>query len=71
MIGSLLYVTTSRSDVMQAVGQVEIFQAALKEKHVMEIKRIFKYLKATKDYGLCYLKGIDLSLVAYTDVDWT
>jgi hypothetical protein len=70
MIGSLLYVTTSRLDVMQAVGQVAIFQATPKETHVMEVKRIFRYLKATKDYGLWYPKGNDLSLVAYTDADW-
>jgi hypothetical protein len=70
MIGILLYVTTSRPDVMQAVGQVVIFQATPKETHVMEVKRIFRYLKATKDFGLWYPKGNDLSLVAYTDADW-
>jgi hypothetical protein len=54
MIGSLLYVTTSRPDVMQAVGQVAQFQAAPKESHVVAVKRIFKYLKGTKslDYGI-------------------
>jgi len=38
-------VTTSRLDLMQAVGQVEIFQETLKEIHVMVVKRIFRYLK--------------------------
>ena len=38
MIGSLLYVTTSRLDVMQAVGQVARFQAAPKESHIIAIK---------------------------------
>jgi hypothetical protein len=47
MIGSLLYVTTSILDVMQAVGQVARFQAAPKESHVLAVKRIFKYLKGT------------------------
>jgi hypothetical protein len=41
MIGSLLYVTTSRPDVMQPVGQVVRFQAAPKESHVLAVKRIF------------------------------
>jgi hypothetical protein len=36
----------------------------------MAVKRIFRYLKGTKDYGLWYPKGNVLSLVAYTDVDW-
>jgi hypothetical protein len=47
MIGSLLYVTTSRPYVMQAVGQVARFQAAPKESHVLAVKRIFRYLKGT------------------------
>jgi hypothetical protein len=47
MIGSLLYVTASRPDVMQAVGQVARFQAAPKESHVLAVKRIFRYLKGT------------------------
>jgi hypothetical protein len=45
MIENLLYVTTSRLYVMQAVGQVAIFQATPKETHVLAVKRIFKYLK--------------------------
>jgi hypothetical protein len=70
MIGNLLYVTTSRPDVMQAVGQVERFQTAPKESHVLEVKRIFRYLKGTEEFGLWYPKGKDLSLMAYTDADW-
>jgi hypothetical protein len=41
MIGSLLYVIASRPDVIQAVGQVERFQAAPKESHGLAVKRIF------------------------------
>jgi hypothetical protein len=36
----------------------------------MEIKRIFRYLKGTKEFGLWYPKGKDLSLASYTDTDW-
>ena len=70
MIGSLLYVTASRPDVMQAVGQVTRFQAAPKETHIIAVKRIFKYLKGTMDYGLWYPKGNELILIAYSDTDW-
>jgi hypothetical protein len=70
MIGILLYVTSSRLDVMQAVGRVARFQASPKETHFMEAKKIFIYLKGTKYYGLWYPKGNDLSIVAYTYVDW-
>jgi hypothetical protein len=70
MIGSLLYVTASKPDVMQAVGQVARFQEAPKESHVLAVKRIFRYLKGTEEFGLWYPKGKDLSLIAYTDADW-
>jgi hypothetical protein len=69
MIGTLLYVTTSRPYVMHAVEQVARFQEAPKESHVLVVKRIFRYLKGTKEFGLWYPKGKDLSLVSYTDAD--
>jgi hypothetical protein len=70
MIGSLLYVTASKPDVMQAVGQVARFQEAPKESHVLAVKWIFIYLKGTEEFGLWYPKGKDLSLISYTYVDW-
>jgi hypothetical protein len=47
MINNLLYVTTFRLDVMQAVGQVARFQETPKESHVLAVKRILRYLKGT------------------------
>jgi hypothetical protein len=70
MIGSLLYVTTSRPDIMQEVGDVARFHASPKESHVLAIKRIFRYLKGSEDFGLWYPKGKNLSLIAYIDADW-
>ena len=70
MIGSLLYVIVSRPDVMQAVGQVERFQATPKEAHVLEVKKIFKYLEGKIEFGIWYPKGNELTLVTYIDVDW-
>jgi hypothetical protein len=52
MIGSLLYMTTSRPDIMQAVGMVGRYQFAPKQIHLVAITRIFKYLKGTITYGL-------------------
>jgi hypothetical protein len=69
MIGILLYVTTSRPNKMQAVGQVARFQEASKESHVLAVKRIFRYLNGTEEFGLWYPRGKDLSLIAYTDED--
>jgi hypothetical protein len=45
MIGSLLYITTSRLDIMHAVGMVGRYQAAPKHSHLQAVKRIFRYLK--------------------------
>ena len=54
MVGSFLYVTTSKPDVKQVVGIVARFQAEPKESHVHAVKRIFRYLKGTIDHGLWY-----------------
>eukprot|EP00253_Pinus_taeda_P020136 PITA_20136 len=70
MIDSLLYLTGTRPDIMHAVGIVGRFQANPKETHLQEVKRIFKYLQGTQNYGLWYPRGTDLTLHAYTDVDW-
>ena len=70
MIGSLLYAMASRPDVMQAVGLVARFQANPKETHFLVIKRIFRYLKETTEFGLWYPKGNELTLVSYIDANW-
>lgn len=69
MIGSLLYVTTSRPDVLLAVGLVGRFQAPPRENHLQAVKRIFRYLKGKTNFGLWYPKGRELTLVAYTDAN--
>eukprot|EP00253_Pinus_taeda_P005987 PITA_05987 len=71
MIGSLLYLTGTRSDIMHAVGMVGRFQANPKETHLHAVKRIFKYLQGTQNYGLWYPRDTDLTLHAYTDADWS
>ena len=70
MISIFLYVTASRLDVMQVVGQVARFQAVPKETHIIVVKRIFRYLKETFNFGLWYPKGNDLIVISYSDVDW-
>jgi hypothetical protein len=47
MIGSLLYVTTSRPDVMFSVCMCARFQASPRESHLTATKRILRYLKHT------------------------
>jgi hypothetical protein len=70
MIGSLLYITASRPDIMQVVGMVGRFQSAPKQSHLAAVKRIFKYLKGTMTYGLWYPRNQNFQLIAYSDADW-
>eukprot|EP00253_Pinus_taeda_P028414 PITA_28414 len=60
----------TRPDIMHAVGIVGRFQANQKETHLQAVKRIFKYLQGTQNYGLWYPRDTDLTLHAYTDADW-
>eukprot|EP00253_Pinus_taeda_P031300 PITA_31300 len=70
MIGSLIYLRGTRLDIMHAVGIIGRFQANPKETHLQAVKRIFKYLQGTKNYGLWYPRDTDLTLHAYTEADW-
>eukprot|EP00253_Pinus_taeda_P009306 PITA_09306 len=63
-------ITALSPDIMQFVGLVAIFQAFPRESHVVVVKRIFKYLQGTTEYGLWYAKSKEFKFKAYTDVDW-
>ena len=67
MIGSLLYVTASRPDVMFSVCMCTRFQASLRKSHLKATKRILSYLKHTSNFGLWYRKGAKFELVGYLD----
>ncbi|GAU35053.1 hypothetical protein TSUD_69760 [Trifolium subterraneum] len=70
MIGSLLYLTASRPDIVFAVGLCARFQTSPKESHLIAVKRIFRYLVGTPDVGLWYKKGSHFDLQAYCDADY-
>src|SRR3989337_2345880 len=70
MIGSLLYLCASRTDIMLSVGMCARFQAAPKEIHYVAVKRIFRYLAHTPNFGLWYPKGDSFHLMGYLDSDW-
>jgi hypothetical protein len=67
MIGSLLYVTASRPDMMFSVCMCTRFQASPRESHLKAIKRILRYLKYTQNVGLWYPKGAKFELIGYSD----
>nr|GEY74377.1 hypothetical protein [Tanacetum cinerariifolium] len=70
MIGSLIYLTASRPDIMFAVYACTRHQVTPKECHLYAVKRIFRYLKGNPKLGLWYLKESPFDLVAYSDNDY-
>nr|GEU70767.1 retrovirus-related Pol polyprotein from transposon TNT 1-94 [Tanacetum cinerariifolium] len=69
IIGSLLYLTESRPDIMFSVCLCARFQEAPKTSHLKAVKRIFRYIKGITYLGLWYPKGIDIETVVYADSD--
>jgi hypothetical protein len=70
MIGSLLYLTASRSDIMFSVCLCACFHANPKESHMKALKIILRYLKHTPNIGLWYSKGANLTLIGFSDSDF-
>ncbi|GJY03563.1 uncharacterized mitochondrial protein-like protein [Tanacetum coccineum] len=71
MIGSLMYLTSSRPDLIYLVSLCARYQEKPTEKHLQAVKRIFRYLKGTINMGLWYSKDTDISLTANADADHT
>jgi hypothetical protein len=70
MIGSLMYLTSSRPDIMFSVCVCARFQVNPKVSHLTAVKRIFRYLKGQPRLGLWYLRESSFDLVAYSDSDY-
>ncbi|KAJ9552305.1 hypothetical protein OSB04_016350 [Centaurea solstitialis] len=70
MIGSLMYLTASRPNIMFVVCVCARYQVRPKESHLHAVKRIFKYLKGQPRLGLWYPNDSSFDLVAYTDSDY-
>ncbi|GKC39558.1 retrovirus-related pol polyprotein from transposon TNT 1-94 [Tanacetum coccineum] len=68
-IGSLMYLTSSRPDIVQAVCYCARYEARPTEKHLKEVKRIFQYLRGTINMGLWYPKDSGFELTAFSDAD--
>ncbi|GJR63546.1 putative ribonuclease H-like domain-containing protein [Tanacetum coccineum] len=70
MIGSLMYLTSSRPDIMFVVCACARFQVTPKVLHLYAVKRIFRYLKGQPKLGLWYPKDSPFDLEAYTNSDY-
>nr|GEW63697.1 hypothetical protein [Tanacetum cinerariifolium] len=70
MIGALMYLTSSRPDIVHATCVCARYQAHPTEKHLKEVKRIFCYLWGTVNMGLWYTKDYGLELTGFSDTDY-
>ncbi|GKB30400.1 retrovirus-related pol polyprotein from transposon TNT 1-94 [Tanacetum coccineum] len=69
MIGGLMYLTTSRPNIAFTTFVCARYQARPTEKHLKEVKRIFRYQRQTINMGLWYTKDSGFELIAYSDAD--
>jgi hypothetical protein len=70
MIGSLLYLCASRPNIILSVCMCAYFQANPKECHLVDVKRILRYLVHTQNLGLWYPKGSFFDLFGYSDSNY-
>nr|GEU34152.1 hypothetical protein [Tanacetum cinerariifolium] len=70
MIRSLMYLTSSRPDIMFVVCACACFHVTPKVSHLHAVKRIFRYLKGKPHLGLRYPKDSSFNLVAYFDSNY-
>nr|GFC98407.1 uncharacterized mitochondrial protein AtMg00810-like [Tanacetum cinerariifolium] len=70
MIGALMYLTSSRLEIVHATCLCARYQAKPTEKHLKEVKRIFRYLRGTVNMGLWYTKDSGFELTGFSDADY-
>lgn len=70
VVGSLMYITATRPDLMFVVSLISRFMSKPTEMHVQAAKRVLRYLKGTVNYGILYKRGGAEKLVAFTDSDY-
>nr|GEW93321.1 retrovirus-related Pol polyprotein from transposon TNT 1-94 [Tanacetum cinerariifolium] len=69
MVGTLMYLTSSRPDWVYVVCMCARYQARPTEKHLHAVKRIFQYLRGTVNRGLWYSKDSAIALTTFVDAD--
>ena len=70
MVGSLMYLTSTRPDIMFVVSLLSRYLAHPTEIHLQAVKRVLRYIKGTLTYGIFYKQGGNKELLAYTDSDY-
>ncbi|GKD21467.1 hypothetical protein Tco_1223170 [Tanacetum coccineum] len=69
MVSILMYLTASRPNLVFAVCMCARYQTSPTKKHLKALKRVFRYLRGTINWGLWYPKDTAMALTAYADAD--
>jgi hypothetical protein len=70
MVGKLLYLTHTQPDITHAVSVVSRFMPRPQLSHLQAVKRIFRYLSGTCEYGILFARGGHLELTGFSDSDY-
>jgi hypothetical protein len=70
LAGALQYLTITRPDLAFAVQQLCLHMHDPRVPHQALLKRVLRYVRGTRDMGLCLRSSTDLSITAYSDDDW-
>lgn len=70
VIGSLQYLSMTRSDISFSVNKLAQFMHCPTENHWTSLKRVLRYLKGTSGYGLVIKKTSSINITAFSDADW-
>lgn len=70
MVGSLMYLTSTRPDIMFVVSLLSRYLAHPTDIHLQAVKRVLRYIKGTLTYGIFYKQVGNKELLAYTDSDY-
>jgi hypothetical protein len=70
LVGSLLYLTTTRPNIMYAASLVSRYMESPKDSHWKMVKQILRYVAGTLNFGLWYTQSDDNHLSGHTDSDF-
>ena len=70
LVGCLMYLTTTRPDIMYAVSVLSRFMNCANESHLRAAKRVLKYVKGSVSFGVKFCLTPSFELQGYSDSDW-
>ena len=70
LVGSLMYLTATRPDILYAVSLISRFMEAPKASHWQVGKRILRYIAGTAEYGILYSSNSEFKLIGFADSDF-